>query len=195
MLRSIPFVLVGVLASSTFACDDTVDATKLASTSDAASGEGGPPVDGTDASASADAQASTDSSVLDDGGPDGSVIADAGVDANVTPAPCTDAELEAAGANKLDAGTVTITFPNGVNPAQYTPRCVKIKVGQQVAWDGKFENHPLGPFGGDTPNPIPPTSVTPGGGVLTVTFAAAGTFGFRCGSHPAQMNGAVKVVP
>ncbi|MBX3187454.1 MAG: hypothetical protein KF819_10585 [Labilithrix sp.] len=64
-------------------------------------------------------------------------------------------------------------------------RCMKIKKGQTVTWNGDLDAHPLGPEGGDKPNPISNTS--------TVTFNAAGTFGYICDIHPAMI-GAIQVV-
>jgi plastocyanin len=70
-------------------------------------------------------------------------------------------------------------------------RCITVKVGQVVAWAGAFATHPLTASGGDTPNPVP----NYGSGVHgTVTFNAAGTFGYKCTVH-ATMTGAVQVVP
>ena len=69
-------------------------------------------------------------------------------------------------------------------------RCMKIKVGQSVTWNGSFTTHPLHDDGGDSPNPIS-ASTSPTG---PIAFAAAGTFGYICGVH-ASMNGAILVVP
>ncbi len=91
----------------------------------------------------------------------------------------------------LTAGGGTITFPTQAAPAQYQPNCVKIKVGQTLTWTGSFSAHPLVPEGGDSPNPIQPTST---GTDMSFTFGNAGTFGFGCGIH-STMSGAVLVVP
>ena len=64
-------------------------------------------------------------------------------------------------------------------------RCMKVKVGQTVAYEGTFSTHPLGPAGGDAPSPF--ASVPDTG---KVTFDRAGTFGFVCGVHP-SMTGAI----
>ena len=69
-------------------------------------------------------------------------------------------------------------------------RCMKIKVGQSVTWNGSFTTHPLHDDGGDAPNPIS-ASTSPTG---PIAFPAAGTFGYICGVH-ASMNGAILVVP
>lgn len=66
-------------------------------------------------------------------------------------------------------------------------RCMKVKVGQTVAYEGNFATHPLGAAGGDSPSPF--ASVPDTG---KVTFDRAGTFGYVCRVHP-SMTGAVLV--
>ncbi len=90
------------------------------------------------------------------------------------------------------AAGATVTGPSGASAAQYTPNCVHIKVGQSVTWSSNFTSHPLVPFNGDTPNPITSTAT---GTTASVTFPAAGTFGFHCGIHTTLMQGAVQVTP
>jgi plastocyanin len=75
---------------------------------------------------------------------------------------------------------------------QYSPACIKIKVGQSVTWNGAFQFHPLEAVGGDTPSPI---TATNSGTTVTFAFAREGTFGFDCANHPTIMHGAVLVVP
>ncbi len=70
-------------------------------------------------------------------------------------------------------------------------RCLAIRVGQSVTWTGNFGFHPLGGYGGDTPNPI---GFPSGGDTWEVTFPNAGTFGFICDVH-AEMQGAIRVQP
>lgn len=67
-------------------------------------------------------------------------------------------------------------------------RCIRIRVGQTVRWNGNFPDHPLDPDQGDAPNPI---AQHDGSGV--VTFSQPGTFGFRCNYH-FEMRGAIRVV-
>jgi plastocyanin len=82
----------------------------------------------------------------------------------------------------------------------YSPGCIKVKVGTQVTWSGAFDEHPMSPFAtlGTLPNPIPTTST---GASVSVTFTAAGAYGFVCTAHGAElavgggMCGAVFVVP
>ena len=85
-----------------------------------------------------------------------------------------------------------ISFPTGLSPAQYTPNCIKIKVGQTVTWNGAFANHPLMPFNGDSNNPVTLTST---GTTKGFAFPAAGTYGFGCQFHSFSMFGAIQVVP
>jgi plastocyanin len=146
------------------------------------------------ADAGGDASTGSDSSTGEGGPTDSSTATDA-ADASASPG-CTDAELEAPLADNTDGGAVTIVFPpNSMAAAPFNPRCVKIKVGQQVTFVGGFETHPLEPWGGTTPSPIPAQNKTPDAGALVITFTSAGTFGFRCDYHPLVMSGAVKVVP
>jgi plastocyanin len=82
----------------------------------------------------------------------------------------------------------------------YSPACIKVKVGTNVAWNGPFFSHPMTPFAtlGTQPNPIPPTS---NGDSMTHTFQSTGSFGYYCTLHggeseaSAGMCGAVFVVP
>jgi plastocyanin len=64
-------------------------------------------------------------------------------------------------------------------------RCLRVRVGQTVTFDGDHDSHPMVPQGGDTPNPVGPAA----------TFTAPGIFGYECIPHPSEMNGAIEVVP
>ena len=133
-----------------------------------------------------------DTGTPQDSGKDTGGGQDAGTDVDAGPQPvngCTVfTDFTAA-----DAGAATITGPaGGALPAQYTPNCVKIKVGGSVTWNSGFASHPLGPSGGDTPNPITSTST---GTTKSFTFPNAGTYGYACGFHAGSMFGAVQVVP
>ncbi|HEY1954661.1 MAG TPA: plastocyanin/azurin family copper-binding protein [Polyangiaceae bacterium] len=92
----------------------------------------------------------------------------------------------------MTANGATIQGPMDALPAQYSPNCVHIKMGQTVTWNLFFSGHPMAASGGDTPSPIETTST---GTTVTFTFDAPGTFGFHCLSHPTQMFGAVEVTP
>jgi plastocyanin len=90
----------------------------------------------------------------------------------------------------------SVSFPGFA----YTPKCMKVRVGQTVTWTGDFGFHPL--RGGlvvngvRTPqagNPIPATS---SGASVAVTFNTAGGWGYYCNVHFAGgMRGAIFVVP
>jgi plastocyanin len=84
-----------------------------------------------------------------------------------------------------DARTIAWDFSVTSDPAH----CMMVKVGQTVHWNGDQSIHPLGPKGGDAPNPT--NTVDPTG---HVSFPHAGTFGYTCLVH-APMIGAIKVVP
>ncbi len=68
----------------------------------------------------------------------------------------------------------------------YEPvRCMQVRVGQSVTFNGDLDNHPMLPSGGDAPSPL---------GAAVATFTAPGTYGYRCIPHPSEMNGAIRVV-
>jgi plastocyanin len=83
----------------------------------------------------------------------------------------------------------TLTW--GLSIASSADRCMKIKVGQSVTWNGNFSTHPLHDDGGDVPNPINGAGTSPAG---PIAFPIAGSFGYICGVH-ASMNGTILVVP
>ena len=76
---------------------------------------------------------------------------------------------------------------------------MKIKVDQTVKFsqDGQFTPadlvaHPVEANGGDTPNPFTETGVDAAG---NIAFDKAGTYKFRCKTHPTGMLGAIQVGP
>lgn len=147
-----------------------------------------------------------------DAGTDASALVDA-TDGKTPPAiRCTDADFDRAcdlaggnGGSCVTEGEVAITFNTSAAPTQYQNRCVKVKAGTVVAFQGSFFQHPLEPAGGDVPTPIPtvmpktaaqePAAGDAGTPEVRVTTSAAGTFGFQCTYHPVQMFGAIRVVP
>lgn len=157
-----------------------------------------------DAAAGAEtgSDASIDRSSTDVDAPD----AGGAVDSGPKPIRCTQAQFDApcsVGGGDCTGPTNTqidIAFPMGLNPQQYTNNCVKVRVGTVIDFAGSFVQHPLEPFGGDTPNPIPKQSTNPPVGSsgmpeLLVTMSTAGTFGFQCEFHAMTMFGAIQVVP
>lgn len=135
------------------------------------------------ACSSSSSSSSSSGGPTDGGGTDsGGTESDAGSDAGTAPSNCTTFTDHTADG---DARTITWVITVASDPN----RCMKIKAGQTVTWDGDLTQHPLGPNGGDTPNPV--SNVDMSG---KVTFPNAGTFGFKCEVHPAMI-GAIQVVP
>jgi plastocyanin len=108
---------------------------------------------------------------------------------------------DAACAATPDAGTSSATSLNGCT--SYTAgttinwtittkapdTCLSVKKGGSVTFNGSFQDHPLLPKGGSSPNPI---QTTASGTTKAFTFDAVGTYGFICGNHP-TMTGAIDV--
>jgi plastocyanin len=137
-----------------------------------------------------------------------------GTDSGVNTHPATDdsgasTDTDSGSTSNTDSGTVDAlngcttyvdhTADAVVNLAWDFPitsspdHCSKIKVGAKVKWTGNFGKHPLDPFNGDANNPIS-SAAADGGPDVTITFPAAGSFGYHCGVH-ASMLGAIMVVP
>lgn len=123
-----------------------------------------------------------------DGKPDaGGVVVDAGSSGNPAQPPpalngCTSyVDRTAPGASR------TLDWDYGIESDP--ERCIKVKVGQIVKFDGDIVDHPIDARGGTTPNPFK--------GALdskaSFAFPKAGGFGFYCFIHE-EMNGAVWVV-
>ena len=92
----------------------------------------------------------------------------------------------------MTANGGALNGPMNAAPAQFSPNCVHVKVGQSVTWNVDFAAHPLAASGGDTPSPI---AETVSGTSMRFTFSKAGTFGYHCLAHPSIMFGAVLVTP
>lgn len=97
------------------------------------------------------------------------------------------------------AASATITFANG--NFTYAPKCLKVKAGTPVTFNGSFGSHPLigGTVVGNTATPAvsgPFVPVTNTGTTKTFTMSTAGTFPYYCQPHGTiGMNGVVYVVP
>ncbi len=102
---------------------------------------------------------------------------------------CTAADFAAHDLSSLTASRV-IAFPTTPTPAQYSPACITIGVGQTVTWNGDFSSHPLVQFGGDASVWIQDTS---SGTTAMFSFPVGGTYGFQCSAHPSVMKGAIFV--
>lgn len=91
---------------------------------------------------------------------------------------------------------LTWDFPIGTDQE----RCIKIKAGQDVRFNGSFSVHPLREAGGTTPNPFAGAAQLvsnpglTGQEFTTISFSTPGTYGYVCSFHP-NMTGAVQVVP
>lgn len=84
--------------------------------------------------------------------------------------------------------------------AKSPARCMKIKAGQSVVWDGDFARYPVQVAGGTTPSPIAgfkdaiSNPGVKGEERSLIEFMKPGTYGFVCPSKP-EMKGAILVVP
>jgi plastocyanin len=99
---------------------------------------------------------------------------------------CTAYEDHTAAADSRNIAFVT---------AMYTPSCMKIKAGQTVTFSGQFAAHPLMQSCGPAP-----AVITNGTGTSkSITFAAAGDYGYYCTVHGTAsgfgMAGSISVVP
>jgi plastocyanin len=73
--------------------------------------------------------------------------------------------------------------------------CIVVSPGTEVTWKGNFDTHPL--VGGESPATDPTSPITEadasGTDDVTVTFNAAGLFGYFCDLHRMTMLGVVAV--
>jgi plastocyanin len=102
------------------------------------------------------------------------------------------------------AMAVDLTDPGASRSIQisddfYTPRCLRIAVGQSVTWNGDLDRHPLAPgilrpsmVEVQPGSPIPMVST---GLSAMATFPDAGLWAFYCPLHPPGMAGVVYVDP
>lgn len=92
------------------------------------------------------------------------------------------------------SATPVITFPGGND--RYSPKCVRVRLGQTVTFQGDFGPHPMTQACG----PVTGLFNASSGSSLSVTFTEAlGTYGYYCTQHGSQsgtgMAGAIEVVP
>jgi plastocyanin len=173
----LPYLLLCFLPAAALACSST-----SSSPSDGGLAEAG------------DA-ASTDAAA--DGSP-----ADAGADGTTAVNGCTEADF-AASDHTAAADPRIVQAPNDALPVQFTPQCMRVKVGQTITWQGDLAAHPISYV------------VTAASGVQvadasslfvvglpdgspnqnTGTMGQPGTIAFKCDNHPTVMFGAVQVVP
>lgn len=95
--------------------------------------------------------------------------------------------------------SATVTFANG--NFTYAPKCIKVKVGANVTFNGNFASHPttggVVVAGAGTPAMSGPfIPVTNSGTTKAFMMSSAGTFPYYCIPHAGlNMSGAVFVVP
>lgn len=99
--------------------------------------------------------------------------------------------------NAVNAQGVAITWDLTI--AQSDMRCITVKVGTDVTFEGNFTAHPIAPQGGDTPTPFTDAVANvanPGTAEerTTMKFDKAGSFGFVCTFH-SNMKGVIQVIP
>jgi hypothetical protein len=153
--------------------------------------------------ADAASTAEMDAAGMQHHGGSGGASGDAGSDADLGMEPVVDAGPLDSG---VDAGDPTPVVVNGCEDfvdrsavgaqrsldwtdglQNVAARCMRIRAGQSVEFDGDLNEHPLAALGGDTPSPVD-------GSDNVVVFSAPGLFGYYCVSHP-EMNGAIQVDP
>lgn len=144
----------------------------------------------------------------DAGDGDASTTADGAADAAVADAApatvngCTAADFEA-NDRTADAAERVILAPDVPAPAQFSPHCMRVRVGQTVTWKGDLTSHPIsyklastadGGFG-DAATVFVLGDADGGATQNTARADEPLTIAFTCDNHPSIMFGAVDVVP
>jgi plastocyanin len=114
---------------------------------------------------------------------------EAGIDASV--------EVHAPCLTLADYTTATAVSFGGAFGNTYSPRCITVRVGMAVTWNGSFIAHPMAAGTGGSPSsPIPSTTT---GTTATAMFGTAGYYPFYCTAHGTAagtgMAGVVRVIP
>jgi plastocyanin len=83
--------------------------------------------------------------------------------------------------------------------ASSNDRCIKVRVGSTVTFEGDFAKHPLEGGGGESTTPLAGLSeriANPGTPeeYAPTKFEKTGVYGYKCTKHP-DMKGAILVVP
>lgn len=130
------------------------------------------------------------------------VPADAGPGAGRPVNGCTAADF-AANDRTAEGAERVILAPDGPAPAQFTPHCMRVRIGQTVTWKGDLESHPIsyklvatsrGGFG-DAGSTFVVGDADGGATQNTAETGEPMTISFTCDKHPTIMFGAVDVVP
>jgi plastocyanin len=126
--------------------------------------------------------------------PDGGVPSDAGAPLDGGALTACAASYAGCSQSAFDASDFTAPGADrtvSFTCCEYTPNCLKIKVGQSVTFSGAFSSHPLAQGCG------PAALITNGAGPFT--FNTPGDYGFYCTAHGTRsgggMAGAIQVVP
>lgn len=111
---------------------------------------------------------------------------------STTTPPSADAVNGCASADYVNGSSVTFQYPT------YTPRCLAIKAGQTVTFNGDFSGHPFAPgvaaSSTGTGSAGSPITATKTGTSAVFTFPAAGVYPYHCEYHSGNgMFGAVRV--
>ena len=143
----------------------------------------------------------------DAGGGDSATDGGGGADVVTDAAPntvngCTVADFAANDRTAAGAERV-IQAPDVPAPAQFSPHCMRVRVGQTVTWKGDLLSHPISfklvstTDGGFGDAATVATVGDPDGGATQDTVQANEpmTIRFTCSNHPTLMFGAVDVVP
>jgi hypothetical protein len=95
-----------------------------------------------------------------------------------------------------------ILAPEGPEPAQFSPRCMRVRIGQTITWKGDLKSHPIsyklvstaqGGFG-DAGSTFVIGDADGGATQDTARSDEPLTMAFTCDDHPTIMFGAVDVV-
>ena len=135
---------------------------------------------------------------------DAGIVADGALDTGIDASPpngCSAADF-AANDHTADADARVIQGPTDATATQYTPHCMRIRVGQTVTWKSDFTHHPLDVkyMADRDASADASTTVVIGGpdgsnDIETVTPGQTGLLLFNCDAHPTVMFGAVDIVP
>ncbi len=115
---------------------------------------------------------------------------------------CTAADF-AANDRTAEGAERVILAPDGPAPAQFSPRCMRVRVGQTITWQGDLASHPISytivaTSGGGSREAGSTFVVGDPEGGATQNTALCGepmTIAFTADDHPTIMFGAVDVVP
>jgi hypothetical protein len=113
---------------------------------------------------------------------------------------CTDSDY-AANDHTAAADPRVITLPVGVDAAPYSPRCMRVRVGQTITWEGDLPDHPLElQFFPSDPSVADADVVNQLGAadgaasIETASYGVPGILAFQCQIYPDVMYGAVEIV-